>query len=98
MFSLDVFSIFLGQPRTECKFSGGGGASAEAAEEQAVDHTPRRGEEEYIYIRSRNGGGEGGGQVTSIEMYFDLVSLAHSHPPSHNISSTSIEIYLSHIF
>ena len=31
----------------------------------------------------------GRGQVTSIEMYFDLVSLAHSHPPSHNISSTS---------
>ena len=24
-----------------------------------VDHTPRRGEEEYIYIRSRNGGGGG---------------------------------------
>ena len=23
-----------------------------------VDRTPRRGEEEYIYIRSRNGGGE----------------------------------------
>ena len=28
-------------------------------------------------------------QVISIEMYIDLVSLVHSHPPFHNISSTS---------
>ena len=28
----------------------------ERADEQGVDHTPFEGEEEYIYIRSRNGG------------------------------------------
>ena len=60
--------------------------AGEQKKEIGGEHTPRRGEEEYIYIRSRNGGG---GQVTSIEMYFGLVSLAHSHPSSHNISSTS---------
>ena len=34
----------------------------EQKKEIGVDHTPRRGEEEYIYIRSRNEGeGEGEG-------------------------------------
>ena len=64
MFSLDVFSTFLGQLRTECKFSGGGGASGG---DSIRTYPQKGGGGVYIYIRNRNGGG--GGQVISIEMY-----------------------------
>ena len=57
----------------------------DTTEEKRAGSRPRRSR------RSSRGRGRGKGrrQVTSIEMYFDLLSLAHSHPPSHNISSTS---------
>ena len=84
------FFDFLGDARSGMQFFGGRRSERRSKRASVPPEGGRR--SIYIYIRSRNGGrgrGRGRGQVTSIEMYFDLVSLAHSHPPSHNISSTS---------
>ena len=53
VFSLDIFSTFLGQLRTECKFSGAGGAREG---DRGRAYPQKGGGGVYIYIRSRNEG------------------------------------------
>ena len=72
-------SHLMGQHDTQILSSEG-----EAARQERAYVGEGRGEEEVP-----RGRGEGRRQVISIEMCNDLVSLVHSHPPSHNISSTS---------
>ena len=54
-YRLTFFRLFWGRPQRNAIFGG----AEEREPEQRGDHTPFGGEEEYIYIRSRNGGGGG---------------------------------------